>query len=103
MAFEQKRTYRGAGRIAFLARVDDMKELMKAGYPMLAIYEGYQSELKISYSQFARYVSRYIKRQEKEESKLKIKKDGEEKSVKPEASKKVKFGEDKTIDIKDLI
>lgn len=56
-----KETLRGAGRVAFLARVADFRKLVDAGHPLLGIYESYKGELGISYSQFARYVAKYIR------------------------------------------
>ncbi|EGC9888854.1 hypothetical protein GYC09_004618 [Salmonella enterica] len=56
-----KETLRGAGRVAFLARVADFRELVEAGHPLLGIYESNKDELGISYSQFARYVAKYIR------------------------------------------
>ncbi|MFJ7316424.1 TraK family protein [Pseudomonas sp. NPDC098747] len=52
---------RGAGRVAFLAHAEDFRKLVEAGHPLLAIYERHQGLLGISYSQFARYVARYIR------------------------------------------
>lgn len=56
-----KETLRGAGRVAFLARVADFRKLVEAGHPLLGIYESNKDELGISYSQFARYVAKYIR------------------------------------------
>ena len=54
--------FRGAGRIAFLARIDVIREMVFAGYPLLAIYRQYEEGLGVvSYSQFARYVARYVR------------------------------------------
>lgn len=54
--------FRGAGRIAFLARIDVIREMVFAGYPLLAIYRQYEEWLGVvSYSQFARYVARYVR------------------------------------------
>ena len=52
---------RGAGRVAFLARVEDFRKLVVAGHPVLAIYQEHGKDLGISYSQFSRYVARYIR------------------------------------------
>ncbi len=51
----------GSGRVAFLARQDAIKERFNAGYTMAAIYEDYQKELGIGYSQFVNYVNKYIR------------------------------------------
>lgn len=53
--------HRGAGRVAFLARVEEFKELHSKGYPLLSMYEKHEAELGISYSQFARYVAKYVR------------------------------------------
>lgn len=52
---------RGVGRVAFLARIDDFRNLLEAGHSLLAIYEIHGDELGISYSQFARYVTKYLR------------------------------------------
>ncbi|MCC8940334.1 hypothetical protein H8A99_28715 [Bradyrhizobium sp. Arg68] len=57
-----KKTRRGAGRVAFLARVEDFRKMVEAGHPLLGIYESNAGDLGISYSQFARYVAQYIPR-----------------------------------------
>lgn len=53
---------RGAGRVAFLARLDQFKTLIEAGNEQRTVYDdcGGEDELGISYSQFNRYVVRYI-------------------------------------------
>jgi hypothetical protein len=52
---------RGAGRVAFLARIDDFRKLLVAGHPLRAIYDDFAEQLGISYSQFTKYVGRYIR------------------------------------------
>lgn len=49
------------GRVAFLARVSGIREMVEAGYPLLTIYQQHESDIGISYSQFSRYVARYIR------------------------------------------
>lgn len=56
----QKRV-RGAGRVGFLARRDEFAKLIEAGHPLRSIYNDHQDALDISYSQFTRYVTRYIR------------------------------------------
>ena len=53
---------RGAGRSAFLAHKTAIEKALGSGYTAREVYEGLQSAagLWISYSQFARYVARYI-------------------------------------------
>jgi hypothetical protein len=60
MADAPKTPSRGAGRVAFLARLDSIRKMVEAGYPVVLIYEQYGEEMGISYSQFARYVARYV-------------------------------------------
>lgn len=57
-----KKPRRGAGRVAFLARLDQFKTLIEAGNEQRTVYDdcGGEAELGISYSQFNRYVVRYI-------------------------------------------
>lgn len=57
-----KKPRQGAGRVAFLARLEQFQELLAAGNEQRTIYDdfGGEAELGISYSQFNRYVVRYI-------------------------------------------
>jgi len=54
----------GAGRVAFLARVGAIKEMIDEGHTMAAIHEKYSSQLEISYSQFVNYVNKYIRKKQ---------------------------------------
>lgn len=54
-------SFRGAGRVSFLARKDRIKKMVDEGYPWTVIYEEYKKELNISYGQFTRYVNKYIR------------------------------------------
>jgi hypothetical protein len=58
---ETKKTFLGAGRVAFLARKAAIEKMIGEGYPLIFIYEKHSRELNISYSQFARYVRKYIR------------------------------------------
>ncbi len=51
----------GAGRVAFLARVEIFKQKIEAGHTMQEVYDEYQKDLGISYSQFAFYVNKFIR------------------------------------------
>lgn len=53
---------KGAGRVVFFAHLEQVQALMKAGNGQRAIYDilGGGSALGISYSQFNRYVNRYL-------------------------------------------
>lgn len=61
MADEEKYFYRGAGRVAFLARQKEIKEMVDAGHPLRNVYRKYGDKLNISYGQFARYVNKFIR------------------------------------------
>lgn len=62
MADKAARTpMKGDGKILFLARLDTFKELLDAGHQQRKVFEEYESELGMSYSQFNRYVNKYIK------------------------------------------
>ncbi|WGO96401.1 TraK family protein (plasmid) [Pseudomonas viciae] len=51
---------RGAGRVAFLAHVEAIRKAVNEGWPATAIYEEHKAKVGITYSQFARYIARYI-------------------------------------------
>jgi hypothetical protein len=68
VTLELKKNSRGAGRVAFLARIEEFRKMIDAGYTLLAIYEKYEKPLKIGYSQFARYVTRYIRSKPRHEN-----------------------------------
>lgn len=55
-----KKPRRGAGKVAFLARLETFKELFKAGHEQRTVFDQYENELGISYSQFNRYHAKYI-------------------------------------------
>ena len=55
---------RGAGRVAFLARIEAIRQAIGEGYTLTAVYSDHEKHLGISYSQFARYVSKFISHQE---------------------------------------
>lgn len=61
MTDEEKSKFRGAGRIAFLARKEEIVKMIEEGYPLLRIYQKHEGKLNISYGQFARYVSKFIR------------------------------------------
>ncbi|EJC7212057.1 hypothetical protein M0G61_002296 [Salmonella enterica] len=53
----------GAGRVAFLARLDEFRGLVQAGWPVTVIYENHGgADTGLSYSQFVRYVGKYIRK-----------------------------------------
>jgi len=52
----------GAGRVAFLARLEEFRSLIQAGWPVTVVYENHGGDnTGLSYSQFARYVGKYIR------------------------------------------
>jgi len=55
-----KQRRKGDGRVAFLANADKFRELLNAGHPQRSIYDDYAASLGISYSQFNRYVGKYL-------------------------------------------
>lgn len=59
-----KRRLKGEGRVGFLARVEEIRTLIDQGYPLLSIYERHKDGLTITYSQFTRYVAKFITRKE---------------------------------------
>lgn len=52
---------KGAGRVAFLARLDLIQSLLDAGHSCRAIHDDHLDGLGISYSQFSRYLRRYTR------------------------------------------
>jgi hypothetical protein len=54
--------HRGIGRVMFLAHLEAIQKGVDEGWPLTALYEKHKGELVITYSQFARYVSRYIRK-----------------------------------------
>jgi len=53
----------GAGRVAFLARLDEFRHLIQAGWPVTVVYENHGGDnTGLSYSQFTRYVGKYIRK-----------------------------------------
>lgn len=51
---------RGSGRVAFLARKEEIHKMIDEGYPFISIYEKYENKLSIGYSQFMKYVRKFI-------------------------------------------
>ena len=48
------------GRIRFFALRDGIRQCLDAGYSLILTYEEHEERLGMSYSQFVRYVSRFI-------------------------------------------
>lgn len=51
----------GAGRVAFLARRELIQQALDAGWSIRAAFQRYAADAGMSYSQFTRYVNRYLK------------------------------------------
>lgn len=51
---------RGSGRIAVLARKEEIAKRIEQGYPVKWIYRDLKEKLNMCYGQFARYVRTYI-------------------------------------------
>lgn len=69
MKKETKKSFHGEGRVAFLAKKDAIKKMVDEGYPVLFIYRKFEKEVKVEYSQFARYVRKYIRSETNEPKK----------------------------------
>jgi Family of unknown function (DUF5338) len=48
------------GRVRFFAIRDRVRAALDEGHSLIVIYEQHQTGLKISYSQFARYVTQFL-------------------------------------------
>ncbi len=51
----------GAGKVAFLARLDEITKEVKTGRTVMSIYREFGPKVEISYAQFDRYVNTLIK------------------------------------------
>jgi hypothetical protein len=61
MADTPEKKRRGVGRVAFLARLEEFRKLVEAGWPITSIYEDHGASTGLSYSQFVRYIGKYIR------------------------------------------
>lgn len=50
------------GRASFVAVLDEVRKEHERGVPLLWIYENFKDRLDMGYTQFTKYVTRYIKR-----------------------------------------
>lgn len=57
----QQTIRRGVGRVAFLAKLDEFRRLIEAGWSITLIYEDRGISTGLSYSQFARYIGKYVR------------------------------------------
>jgi len=55
-----KKRRKGEGLIAFIANIDKFRKLLNAGYPQRSIYDEHEAILGFSYSQFNRYVHKFL-------------------------------------------
>lgn len=51
----------GTGRVWFFAHLQEIKDLVGAGWPVITIFEKYKSTIPVSYSQLAIYIKEHIK------------------------------------------
>lgn len=87
---ELKKKRLGTGRIAFLARIDVLREKIKAGHTIAMLHDEYKNELGISYGQFLNYVNRYI-RSKPDENKPKLPEEGKTKPIVESSDEKPRF------------
>ena len=50
------------GRVHFFSRLEEIRIGIELGFPLATLHKQYKDVFQFSYSQFARYVTRYIKR-----------------------------------------
>lgn len=56
----------GTGRVAFKARLEEIKKEIEAGRTVMSVYREYGQKVGIGYSQFDRYVNKFIRRKPEE-------------------------------------
>ncbi|MCU1772259.1 TraK family protein [Pseudomonas sp. 13B_3.2_Bac1] len=52
---------RGCGRVSFLAVMDEVRAEVVRGVPLVQIYEAFENRLDLGYTQFTKYITRFIK------------------------------------------
>lgn len=52
---------RGSGRVSFVAIIDDVRAEIERGVTLVQIYEAFEDRLDLGYTQFTKYVTRFIK------------------------------------------
>ena len=82
MTKTEKGGKRGAGKVAFWARRESIKQMLDDKYTMTATFLAHKKELNIEYQQFRRYVKEYLSEPQEGKKKQAI--------VKPEAKQKGK-------------
>lgn len=83
MTKDSKTAIRGSGRVGFLARMDGIKKMIDAGHPLLFIYKEHEKHLSISYSQFVKYVHKFIRSKSTEDKSAKPKPKSKGKELSP--------------------
>ena len=68
MTIENKKKIRGSGRVGFLAEAGRLKKMVDAGHPLLSIYQKYEKDMSIGYSQFVKYIHQFIRSKPREMS-----------------------------------
>ncbi len=53
------------GLVPFLAGIDDFRRLIDTGHTRRSIYDNHKAQLGMSYSQFTRYISKYLPQSKK--------------------------------------
>jgi len=53
------KTYRGAGKVAYLAIRADVEDKLEKGWYLNAVFAEYEARLPVGYKQFAKYVQRF--------------------------------------------
>lgn len=52
---------RRCGRVSFVAVMDEVRAEIERGVPLVWIYKAFEDRLDIGYTQFTKYVTRFIK------------------------------------------
>ena len=65
----EKKRYKGEGRVAFLSNIESIRKEVDAGWPLAAVFDNHSDKLNIQYMQFCRYVDKFIRGKNPEQSK----------------------------------
>ena len=55
---------KGAGRVAFLAHIEDIRTALERGHTVKAVHQQYGPLIPIGYAQFARHVNALVRKKE---------------------------------------
>ena len=58
---KKRKVAKPSGRVAFIACRDAVRAKLERGETMMSVYEAHQVPLRMSYTQFTRYVNLYIR------------------------------------------